>query len=279
MGSASPLAIADTLKPDAREAVSEMKALGISPILLTGDNRLTAEAVAAEVGIDHVHAQVLPQDKAERVRSIQEQNGARVVMAGDGINDAPALMQADVGIAMGAGTDIAIESSDVIVMGNRVGAIMEARAIGGLSYRKTLQNLWLAFFFNGLGVPLATTGLVHPSWAMIAMALSVSLVLANSFGGRMFKRPSRVPEGTAPPAGERADSADAAVTEETIFSVPGIHCTGCVNGIRLYLKTADGVDKVEGDAKTKQIKVSYRAGDVTADQIREMIGRLGYEVS
>ncbi len=183
------LAIADTIKPDAKEAVTEMKAYGISPIMLTGDNRRTAEAVAAQVGIEEVHAQVLPQDKAERVRTIQQQDGARVVMAGDGINDAPALMQADVGIAVGAGTDIAIESSDVIVMGDRVGAIMDARTIGALSYRKTLQNLWLAFFFNGIGVPLATTGLVHPSWAMIAMALSVTLVLANSFGGRQLHPP------------------------------------------------------------------------------------------
>ncbi len=277
---AGVLAIADAVKRDAGEAVAAMKAMGLTPLLVTGDNRRTAEAVARQVGIDEVHAQVLPQDKAALVRELQGKGG-RVAMVGDSINDAPALMQAHVGIAIGAGTDIAIESSDVILIGHRLGAVPEAHTIGVLSYRKTVQNLWLAFFFNGVGVPLAVTGLVHPSWAMIAMALSVTLVLANSFGGRLLRsRPPHTPEVTAPSAEERVDSTEpiAVQTTETIFSVPGIHCAECVNNIRLYLKSATGVDKVDGDAKTKQIKVSYRAADVTPDQIREMIGQLGYKV-
>ncbi len=200
------LAIADRVKADAPAAITEMKSLGIAPVMLTGDNRRTAEAVAAQVGIDEVHAQMLPQEKADHVRAIQKQPDVRVVMVGDGINDAPALMQADVGMAIGAGTDIAIESSDVVIIGNRVGAVMDARRIGGLSYSKTVQNLWLAFMFNGVGVPLATTGLVHPSWAMLAMATSVSLVLVNSFGVRVFRGP-----GAAPPQGEtEMDGAKAA---------------------------------------------------------------------
>src|SRR3990167_1653245 len=132
-------------------------------------------------------AQVLPQDKAERVRELQRR-GKRVAMIGDGINDAPALMQADVGIAIGAGTDIAIEAADVVLVGERLGAVADAYHIGKASYRKTVQNLLLAFAFNGIGIPLATTGLVHPVWAMIAMAASVSTVLANSFGGRLLPR-------------------------------------------------------------------------------------------
>src|ERR671919_874545 len=183
---AGVLAIADAVKPDARTAIDELKRRGITPVLLTGDNRRTAAAVARAVGIDEVNAQVVPADKAARIRALQE-TGARVAMVGDGINDAPALMQAHVGIAIGAGTDIAIESSDVVLIGERLPAVPQAITIRGLSYRKTVQNLWLAFFFNGVGVPTAATGVLHPSWAMAAMATSVSAVLANSFGGRLLK--------------------------------------------------------------------------------------------
>jgi len=185
------IAIADTLKEDAREAIARMKAAGLEPIMITGDNERTARAVADAVGIEEVLAGVLPDEKAAKVRELQAagMNGrspARVVMVGDGINDAPALMQADVGIAIGAGTDIAIESSDVILMGDRLGGVVDAYHIGRRSYRKTVQNLILAFAFNGIGVPAATTGLVHPVWAMLAMVLSVSAVLLNSFGGRLI---------------------------------------------------------------------------------------------
>lgn len=176
--------IADAVKPDAREAVERLRAAGVEPVMLTGDNERTARAVAVQVGIEDVRAQVLPDDKADAVRQLQEQ-GYRVMMVGDGINDAPALMQADVGVAIGAGTDIAIESSDVVLTGERLTAVVEAREIGAGSYRKTKQNLSIAFAFNGIGVPAAVTGLIGPVWAMVAMISSVSLVLANSFGTRL----------------------------------------------------------------------------------------------
>ncbi len=178
------LAIRDALKPDARETVARLRELNIEPVMLTGDNARTAQVVAAEVGIEQVFAGVLPGEKAEQVRQLQA-TGKRVAMVGDGINDAPALMQADVGIAIGAGTDIAIESADVVLTSGRLGAIVDAFYIGRRSYRKTAQNLILAFAFNGIGVPLAVTGLVPPYWAMLAMIASVSAVLLNSFGGRL----------------------------------------------------------------------------------------------
>jgi len=185
------LAIGDALKPDAREAVRDLRAAGLEPLLLTGDNWRTARAVAAEVGIEEILAEVLPGEKAAKVRELQghgqpQEPPVRVAMVGDGINDAPALMQADVGIAIGAGTDIAIEAADVVLVGERLTAIMDAYHIGRSSYRKTVLNLWLAFAFNGVGVPLAVTGLVPPVWAMLAMVASVSTVLLNSFGGRFI---------------------------------------------------------------------------------------------
>lgn len=184
---AALIALADRIKDDAVEAVERLKAAGLEPVMLTGDNERTARAVAREVGIEEYRAEVLPQDKAYVVRELQEQ-GHRVLMVGDGINDAPALMQSDVGIAIGAGTDIAIESADIVLVGERLGAVVDAYHIGISSYRKTVQNISLAFAFNGIGVPLAATGLVYPVWAMIAMAASVSVVLANSFGGRLISR-------------------------------------------------------------------------------------------
>jgi len=184
------IAIADQLKADAIEAIGRLKAAGLDPVMLTGDNRRTAKAVAEKVGITEYRAEVLPQDKAQLVRELQRQ-GHRVAMVGDGINDAPALMQANVGIAIGAGTDIAIESADIVLIGERLGAVVDAYHIGKASYRKTVQNLSLALAFNGIGVPLAATGLVHPVWAMIAMAASVSTVLTNSFAGRLLPKARR----------------------------------------------------------------------------------------
>ncbi|MBW3578566.1 MAG: heavy metal translocating P-type ATPase [Actinobacteria bacterium] len=181
------IGIGDETKPDAAETIQRMKDAGITPVMITGDNRRTAEAVAGEVGIERVLAEVLPDDKAAEVRELQDE-GQRVMMVGDGINDAPALTQADVGVAIGAGTDIAIESADIVIMSERLGAVMDARDIGVRSYAKTKQNLGLAFTFNGIGVPAAATGFVHPIWAMIAMVASVTAVLANSFGGRMLRR-------------------------------------------------------------------------------------------
>ena len=180
------IALDDALRPDAVPALAALRNVGLKTILVTGDNERAAQRVAREVGIDEVHAGVLPQDKAGIVRELQAR--ARVAMAGDGINDAPALMQADIGIAMGAGTDIAIESADIIILSNRLGALPVAREISARSYRKMVQNVSLAFLFNGIGIPLAATGLIHPVWAMVAMAVSVTAIFVNSLWGspRLF---------------------------------------------------------------------------------------------
>lgn len=179
------MALADQLKPDAKETVAQLRRLGLEPALITGDNARTAQVIADEVGIHSVMAGVLPGQKATEVRRLQEQ-GTRVAMVGDGVNDAPALMQADVGIAIGSGTDIAVESADVILVGERLWALVEAHELARRSYQLTVTNVGLALAFNGIGVLASMTGLVEPIWAMIAMAVSVSVVLVNSFAGRLL---------------------------------------------------------------------------------------------
>lgn len=176
------LALGDALRPDAFETVRRLHALGIRTSLITGDNEQAAHHFARAAGIEEVHARVLPAEKATMVRTLQETS--RVAMVGDGINDAPALMQADVGIAFGSGADIAIESADVIILNQRLAAVLDAYEVSRYSYRKIIQNMSLAFLFNGIGIPAAATGLVHPIWGMVAMATSVTSIFINSLWGR-----------------------------------------------------------------------------------------------
>ena len=196
------IALGDQLRTDAVEALVELTADGLTPVLVTGDNPRTAAIIADQLGIDDVRAGVLPEDKAAIVREFQT-GGARVAMVGDGINDAPALMQADVGVAMGGGTDIAVESADVIIVRDDLGAVLGARNLSRSAYRRTRHNVSLAFTFNGIGIPLATTGLVRPVWAMIAMAASVAAIFVNSIGARpalLFDAIASVSRGTRDPA-------------------------------------------------------------------------------
>ncbi|CAM4090647.1 cation-translocating P-type ATPase [Nocardiopsis rhodophaea] len=204
------VAIADPIKPEAADVVRRLRRRGVEPVMITGDNPRTATAIAEQTGIGDVYAQAPPDAKADHVRRLQAE-GHRVAMVGDGINDAPALMQADIGIAIGAGTDIAIESSDVILVADRLDAVVDAWDVGRASYRRTKQNLALAFSFNGVGVPLASTGLVHPAWAMAAMAASVTVVLLNSFGLRVLSPRTyrRFADPARPPAAHDGDRATA----------------------------------------------------------------------
>jgi heavy metal translocating P-type ATPase len=176
------IAFGDSVRPDARNVVSHLRKFGLRTLIVSGDNAGAARRVGDELGVDEVHAELLPQDKARLIRDLQR-NGS-VAMVGDGINDAPALMQANIGIAMGGGTDIAIDSADIIILNNRLQAVVDAREISRWSYRKMLQNVSLAILFNGIGVPLAASGLVHPIWAMTAMAVSVTAIFFNSLRGK-----------------------------------------------------------------------------------------------
>jgi Cu+-exporting ATPase len=190
---AGVISVADAIKADAKEAIQRMHDSGLKVVLLTGDNPVTAEAVAKQVGIDEVIAEVLPQDKAAKVTSLQARNEC-VAMVGDGINDAPALATADVGFAIGTGTDVAIESADITLMRGSLHGVVDAIAISKATVRNIKQNLFGAFVYNALGIPIAA-GVLYPFIGMLlnpmiaggAMAMSSVTVVTNANRLRLFK--------------------------------------------------------------------------------------------
>jgi Cu+-exporting ATPase len=193
---AGVIGVADEVRPESRPAVEAMHRMGIEVVMLTGDNERTAKAVAREVGIDQVRADVLPSDKADEVKKLRS-SGKLVAMVGDGINDAPALAEADIGIAVGTGTDIAIEASDITLLRGDLRKVVTAIALSRATIRTVKQNLFWAFIYNVIGIPIAagvlypvTGWLLSPVIASAAMSLSSVSVLTNSLRLRSFRGPS-----------------------------------------------------------------------------------------
>jgi Cu+-exporting ATPase len=198
------LAVADAVKETSAEAVRQLRDLGLHPVLLTGDNTTVARAVAAEVGIDEVVAEVLPQDKVDVVRRLQGE-GRVVAMVGDGVNDAAALAQADLGLAMGTGTDVAIQASDLTLVRGDLRAAADAIRLARRTLAVIKGNLFWAFAYNVAAVPLAMAGLLNPMIAGAAMAFSSVFVVTNSLRLRRFAPlPGNADATTAVPAGRRA---------------------------------------------------------------------------
>ncbi len=262
-------AVADPGKPGAAAAVAAMRALGLHVAMMTGDNARTARAVATQVGIDELHAGVLPQDKEARVRDLQAQ-GRRVAMVGDGINDAPALARAELGIALGAGTDIAMESADVILVGNELAGIPAALELSRAVMRNIRQNLFWAFAYNVLAIPLAAGLLVpwlgwglHPAVGAAAMSLSSFCVVSNALRLRRFRPTALTP------------SPETMNTNITL-NIEGMMCPHCERHVTQALLALPGVENCQADHKAKRATLTLSA-PVDEATLRSTVEKAGYE--
>ena len=263
------IAVADTVKSDSAEAIARLQALGRDVVLLTGDNERTAQAVASQIGVKRVLAQVLPQDKAQCVAQLQRE-GKRVAMVGDGINDAPALAKADVGLAIGAGTDIAIESADIVLMKSTLRDVVTAVELSGAVLRNIRQNLFWAFFYNAIGIPVAA-GVLYPAFgitlnpmiAAAAMSLSSVCVVGNALRLRRYH------------TAEYFTHKEEATMTKTM-TIEGMMCTHCSGRVESALNAIDGVSaKVDLEKKTAAVTLS---ADVSDEVLRKAVTDAGYEV-
>ena len=289
------IAVADVIKANSRQAVAELQAMGMEVIMLTGDNAVTAAAVQRQTGIAQIRAEVLPQDKETEIRSLQEK-GSKVAMVGDGINDAPALARADVGIAIGAGTDVAIESADVVLMKSDVLDVANAIQLSRAVMRTIRQNLFWAFFYNTVGIPVAAGvfyGIWHltlsPMLAAAAMSLSSVSVVSNALRLRFFT-PKRTPayrpaqkqhDINVAAAGETFLPSSSPQTRSTIMTkrihIDGMSCGHCSASVEKALWALAGVREVSVDLAAKMATVQVDE-TVTNDALAKAVTDSGYTV-
>lgn len=271
------ITVADPVKKTSKEAVDMLKSIGIKTIMLTGDNTVTAETIRKQLGIDEVHAELLPQDKTSVIKELQF-DGERVAMIGDGINDAPALAVADVGIAVGAGQDIAIEAADIILMKNDLRDAVEAIRLSKATIRNIKQNLFWALFYNALGIPLAA-GLFYPifHWQLnpmfgaAAMSLSSVCVVANALRLNFFK----MQKSTDKPHTIESPHKEVNVMKRTM-KINGMMCSHCTGMVTKVLNAIDGVSaEVSLEDKCAYIELSKEVSD---DVLKNAVTEAGYDV-
>lgn len=281
------IAAADTVKPTSIEAVNRFKEMGIQVIMLTGDNARTAEAVRKQTGLDEAIAEVLPTGKAEHIGRLMSE-GKCVAMVGDGINDAPALACADIGIAIGAGTDVAIDSADIVLMKSSLMDAVSAVSLGRATIRNIRQNLFWAFFYNTVGIPLAA-GVFYPAFGLLlnpmigaaAMSLSSVCVCLNALRLRFFR--VKGAQGSGNPTPETA--ANAVITntkseEKTMTKtmlINGMMCGNCKKHVEKALGAVEGVSAAEVDLEAKKAVVTLLS-DVSDDVLKSAVEEEGYEV-
>ena len=278
------LGLADPIKPDSAAAIAAMKSLGIEVTLLTGDNEATAKAIAKRAGIDRVIAGVLPSGKAQEVMNLQAR-GKTVLMVGDGVNDAPALASADVGAAIGAGTEVAIASADLVLMRSRLGDVPAAVELSRAVMRNIRENLFWAFIYNMIGIPIAAgvfagMGLtLSPMIAAAAMSLSSFSVVSNALRLRFFKPKHDVDADANLPSNIHSNlSSKEKKMAKKVIHIEGMHCGHCTSAVEKALKALPGIDAVEVSLEKKEAQVEADLF-VTDDMLRATVEGAGFKVT
>lgn len=282
------IAVADVVKEDSGQAISELKNMGIRTVMLTGDNRRTALSVAKQTGIDEVVSDVLPGDKAEVVEKLRKYG--KVAMVGDGINDAPALTQADIGIAIGAGADVALDAADVVLMKSSVGDVAAAIRLSRQTLRNIHENLFWAFFYNCIGIPIAAGALIpafnialNPMLGAAAMSLSSFCVVTNALRlnffkpDRPFKGKSKQPAELSKlmPTEENIKNTEETVMKKTVY-INGMMCSHCTAHVQKALGALDGVESVEVSLEDKKAVLTLNK-NVDDAVITAAVREAGYE--
>lgn len=303
------IAVADIIKPTSRQAVAELEAMGLQVLLLTGDNAKTAEAIRRQAGINRVIADVLPKDKEREIRLLQGQ-GKKVAMVGDGINDAPALARANIGIAIGAGTDIAIESADIVLMKSDLLDVVSAIRLSKAVMRTIRQNLFWAFFYNIVGIPVAA-GVFYQPWgltlnpmiAAAAMSFSSVSVVTNALRLRFFTARSllgQISEHVNPPhtdnkavplhnvqpapkpeeasAFQPSTTIPRSATMKKVISIEGMNCKHCSSSVEKALNSIAGVKEATVDLAAKKATVETDSA-VTDETLKKAVTDAGFEVT